>query len=84
MEIHGKNLIDLFGDGFPDNPSESIQNDGEMFIQDMFPVKISEKLTIDCNVIKNGFRTFSILNMFESQLSKLFFVLSNLHKNDRR
>ena len=74
LSILWDNLVDLFGDGFPDNPSESIKNDDEMFIQDMFPVKISEKLIIDCNVIKDGFRTFSILNMIENQLSKLFFV----------
>ena len=74
LAILWDNLVDLFGDGFPDNPSEMVKNDKEMFIQDMFPLKITERLTIDCNVIKDGFRSFSILNYLNQKSSQLFFV----------
>ena len=74
LSILWDNLIDLFGSGFPDNPSESVRNKDEMFIQNMFPVKINSKLIIDCNVISNGFRTFSILERLSNNSIFSFFV----------
>lgn len=74
LSILWDNLIDLFGYGFPDNPSETVCNDEEMFIQDMFPIKINKKLIIDCNVINNGFRTFSILERLANNKLLSFYV----------
>ena len=68
------NLIDLFGAGFPDNPSEDVRNNGEMFIQNMYPVKITHNLVIDCDVVSNGFRTFRLRERENNQLYNTFFV----------
>lgn len=40
--------------------------DTEEFIEDRFPVDIREHLKLDCEVMQNGFRKFSLSNMLRS------------------
>jgi len=63
------NCVDLFGDGFPDNPAESHKNATEQFIQDLFPVKIKNHLRINCDVTQDGFRPQKLLDMLKNEFA---------------
>lgn len=61
------NCIDLFGDGFPPNPCYSeIGNYKEQFIQDLFQVRIRNKVVINCNISAEGFRTEKLNDLLKS------------------
>lgn len=50
------NLQDLFGDGFPDYPTSFRFKNTEEYIGDKFPVRITNRLKIECDISQDGFR----------------------------
>lgn len=53
-------LRELFGNRFPISERAANQygfSENEQFIEEMFPVRISNKLKIDCEITQNGFRS---------------------------
>ena len=63
----------IFGNEFPKDDTESataakryIYNNTEQFIEDMFPVHMGYSLSIDCNVIQDGWRPFCLLQLLVS------------------
>ena len=67
MGILWDNCIDLFGDGFPSNPYYSGSgNYNEQFIQDLFQVRIRNKVEINCDISANGFRTGKMNDLLKS------------------
>lgn len=66
MAILWDNCIDLFGSGFPDNPFYSKTGQyKEQFIQDLFPVRLRNKVKINCDISANGFRTTKLSKLLE-------------------
>ena len=80
-------LRELFGNRFP--ISERAANrygfsESEQFIEEMFPVRISNKLKIDCEITQNGFRSgliseFIKKNFKIKQNRKLKFFIDNIN-----
>ncbi|MCD8107028.1 MAG: nucleotidyltransferase domain-containing protein [Oscillospiraceae bacterium] len=76
-------LIDLFGNEFPKQitkaeecaslryDSQSNMSQTEQFIEDMFPVDIRYRLSIDCKVTQNGFRTYTLRTFLNKYGTKL-------------
>lgn len=61
-----ENCIALFGDGFPKDSFSSNCYKNEQFIQQLFPVKISKHVKLDCEITSDGFRPQSLLNMLKN------------------
>lgn len=81
-EVARKHWKKIFGRKFPvkedltKSLSEATFRNTEQFIEDLFPVNISENLIIDCTVTQNGFRN-SLLSMgpfLRNKFSLEFFV----------
>ena len=73
-----KNLRDIFGVKFPKKNYEEKKNiyyldeiktynNTEEFIENLFPIDIKYNLTIDCDVIQNGFRTISLKDILKNK-----------------
>lgn len=61
------NCIKLFGNGFPSNPSNSNYTNNEQFIQQLFPLRLIGHVKIDCDIVCNGFRNGSLLNLLQNE-----------------
>ena len=76
MAILWDNCIDLFGSGFPDNPNYSKTGQyKEQFIQDLFPVRLRNKVKINCLISANGFRTTKLSELLGEDTSTNRFVV---------
>lgn len=80
-------LRELFGNRFPISERAANQygfSESEQFIEEMFPVRISNKLKIDCEITQNGFRSgliseFIKKNFKIKQNRKLKFFIDNIN-----
>lgn len=83
MGILWDNCIDLFGDGFPSNPYYSGSgNYNEQFIQDLFQVRIRNKVEINCDISANGFRTRKLNDLLKSTTPLNHFIVQRFKSLD--
>lgn len=60
------NCITLFGNGFPSNPLyDSKTGDKEQFIQQLFTIRITNSLRINCDVSSDGFMTKKLKELLQ-------------------